>query len=66
MIAVYGNNTDGHVDGWACVMCGVAFFIYNVLDNCDGKQARRTGSGSPMGMLFDHGIDAATCVLANL
>jgi len=24
----------------------------------DGKQARRTGNSSPLGMLFDHGCDA--------
>lgn len=28
------------------------------LDNLDGKQARRTGSSSPLGLLFDHGCDA--------
>jgi len=30
----------------------------------DGKQARRTGSGSPMGALFDHGCDAFTVILS--
>ena len=29
-----------------------------MLDNVDGKQARRTGTSSPLGMLFDHGCDA--------
>jgi hypothetical protein len=29
-------------------------------DNMDGKQARRTGSSSPLGLLFDHGT--LTCV----
>ena len=66
MIALYGNETEGPLPGWFCVFLGICFFLYNTLDNIDGKQARRTGSGSPMGMLFDHGIDAATCVLANL
>lgn len=28
------------------------------MDNADGKQARRTGTSSPMGELFDHGCDA--------
>lgn len=32
-------------------------------DNTDGKQARRTGSSSPLGMLFDHGIDALTAAM---
>jgi len=26
----------------------------------DGKQARKTGNSSPLGMLFDHGCDAIT------
>ncbi len=29
-----------------------------MLDNMDGKQARRTGTSSPLGMMFDHGCDA--------
>ena len=43
----------------------VAFlmFSYQTLDGCDGKQARRTRSGSPLGEVVDHGCDAAcTCV----
>lgn len=27
-------------------------------DGIDGKQARRTGSSSPLGELFDHGLDS--------
>jgi phosphatidylglycerophosphate synthase len=33
-------------------------FMYQTLDAVDGKQARRTGSSSPLGQLFDHGCDA--------
>eukprot|EP00105_Crassostrea_gigas_P014467 XP_011431135.1 PREDICTED: ethanolaminephosphotransferase 1-like [Crassostrea gigas] len=29
-----------------------------ILDGIDGKQARRTGSSSPLGELFDHGLDS--------
>lgn len=35
-----------------------AVFVYTHLDVLDGKQARRTGSSSPLGQLFDHGCDA--------
>lgn len=28
------------------------------MDAIDGKQARRTGTSSPLGELFDHGCDA--------
>lgn len=33
-------------------------FCYQTADNIDGKQARRTKAGSPLGELFDHGVDA--------
>lgn len=33
-------------------------FNYSTLDAIDGKQARRTKSGSPLGQLFDHGCDS--------
>lgn len=41
-------------------------WIYSTMDNIDGKQARRTGSASPLGELFDHGCDALNCPLACL
>jgi ethanolaminephosphotransferase len=34
-----------------------------MLDNLDGKQARRTGTSSPLGLMFDHGCDALTTFL---
>jgi ethanolaminephosphotransferase len=33
------------------------------MDNTDGKQARRIGASSPMGLLIDHGCDAMTTFL---
>jgi ethanolaminephosphotransferase len=36
----------------------VSLFTYQTLDAIDGKHARRTGAGSPLGELFDHGCDA--------
>lgn len=36
------------------------------MDNIDGKQARRTGTSSGLGELFDHGIDSLNCTLASL
>ena len=30
----------------------------HTLDGIDGKQARRTGSSSPLGEMFDHGLDS--------
>jgi ethanolaminephosphotransferase len=36
-------------------------FAYQTLDNLDGKQARKTGTSSPLGEMFDHGLDALSC-----
>jgi phosphatidylglycerophosphate synthase len=47
---------------WACLMNGISLFIYQTLDNLDGRQARRTGSSSALGQFFDHGCDALTGV----
>ena len=41
---------------WAYVLCAIGMFTYQTLDAIDGKQARRTGSSSPLGQLFDHGM----------
>ncbi len=42
--------------------------LYTLLDCLDGKQARRTGTSSPLGQLFDHGCDALSVnmLLANI
>merc|ERR1712151_883998 len=63
IIALYGNEMEGPIDSWVSVMVGFSYFVYLTFDNTDGKQARRTGSGSPLGMLFDHGLDACTAVV---
>jgi ethanolaminephosphotransferase len=47
--------------GWMYLFSVFMAFMYQTLDAVDGKQARRTGSSSPLGQLFDHGVDAA-CV----
>lgn len=41
----------------------LSMFFYQTMDNIDGKQARATGTSSPLGELFDHGIDSLNCVL---
>ena len=44
---------------------GLAMLFYQTLDNMDGKQARRTGSSSALGLLFDHGCDAFNSMLGS-
>lgn len=53
-----GDVPVGEFPGWVWVYASVALFAYQTLDAIDGKQARRTKSGSPLGELFDHGCDA--------
>ena len=38
------------------------FSLYLILDNLDGKQARKTKNSSPFGLLMDHGCDIFTTI----
>ncbi|KAK0397196.1 hypothetical protein QR680_002028 [Steinernema hermaphroditum] len=51
---------------WAYFQAGLGLFLYQTLDATDGKQARRTGSSSPLGELFDHGCDSISQVFVTL
>ena len=51
---------------WVCYSYGLGVWAYSTMDNIDGKQARRTGTSSGLGELFDHGIDSLNCTLASL
>ncbi|XP_043219573.1 cholinephosphotransferase 1-like isoform X1 [Amphibalanus amphitrite] len=63
LILVYYNpDAKGSTPQWACLLAGLGLFIYQSLDAIDGKQARRTGSSSPLGELFDHGCDSVSVV----
>lgn len=44
-------------------MKAFSHLMYILLDNADGKQARRTNTCSPLGLLLDHGLDALTTVI---
>lgn len=51
-----------HVPSWVWVAAGIFNFLAYTLDGVDGKQARRTNSSTPLGELFDHGLDSWTCI----
>jgi ethanolaminephosphotransferase len=51
---------------WLYYSFAAGLWAYSTMDNIDGKQARRTGTSSPLGELFDHGIDSLNCTLASL
>jgi len=48
----------GYVPNWFFFFQAWCYFAYRMLDEMDGKQARRTGNSSPLGLIFDHGCDA--------
>ncbi|XP_078490444.1 ethanolaminephosphotransferase 1-like isoform X1 [Ciona intestinalis] len=65
MVAYYDPdfslNKETHVapvPQWVWLAVAFCVFTYYTLDGCDGIQARRTGTSSPLGELFDHGFDA--------
>lgn len=51
---------------WLYYSFAFGLFMYQTMDNLDGKQARRTGMSSGLGELFDHGIDSLNCTLGSL
>ena len=65
---LYSPDLDGAAPIWVYVAQAALIFAYQTLDGSDGKQARATGSGSGLGEMVDHGIDAlvtasAACVV---
>lgn len=54
------------VPNWVYFMFAFGLFMYQSLDAIDGKQARRTGTSSPLGELFDHGCDALNASVCRL
>lgn len=55
---VYNPQLSCDCPRWLHLFTGICIFCYQTLDNMDGKQARKTGSSSSLGLLFDHGCDA--------
>mmetsp|Transcript_477 Transcript_477/g.1650 ORF Transcript_477/g.1650 Transcript_477/m.1650 type:complete len:418 (-) Transcript_477:38-1291(-) len=51
---------------WVYFMLWIGLVSYMTLDNLDGRQARRTGSSSPLGHLFDHGCDTLNVFISGL
>ncbi|CRL01603.1 CLUMA_CG014202, isoform A [Clunio marinus] len=43
---------------WVFLVVSINIFVAYTLDGIDGKQARRTGTSTPLGELFDHGLDS--------
>lgn len=58
LLFFFSPQLDGKAPQWWYLCCAITGFIYQTFDGSDGKQARRTKSGSALGELFDHGCDA--------
>ncbi|KAJ3606676.1 hypothetical protein NHX12_026195 [Muraenolepis orangiensis] len=60
----FNASAEGHqhVPSWVWFAAGLFNFLAYTLDGVDGKQARRTNSSTPLGELFDHGLDSWACI----
>lgn len=65
-ILIYIPDLVGPGPSWIYFSFAAGIFFYQTMDNIDGKQARATGTSSPLGELFDHGIDSLNCCLGGL
>ncbi|XP_014612034.1 PREDICTED: cholinephosphotransferase 1 isoform X2 [Polistes canadensis] len=66
ILVYYSPDAKVEAPRWACFLCALGLFIYQSLDAIDGKQARRTGTSTPLGELFDHGCDSISTVFVAL
>ncbi|GAA5836321.1 hypothetical protein JCM9279_000354 [Rhodotorula babjevae] len=65
-VALACPTLEGSESAWLWASCAAGLFFYQTMDVIDGKQARATGTSSPMGELFDHGCDALNTPLSAL
>uniref|UniRef100_R4FMY2 diacylglycerol cholinephosphotransferase n=1 Tax=Rhodnius prolixus TaxID=13249 RepID=R4FMY2_RHOPR len=62
VLVYYSPDAKAEAPWWAFILCALGLFAYQSLDAIDGKQARRTGTSTPLGELFDHGCDSVSTV----
>jgi ethanolaminephosphotransferase len=63
ILMYYSPGLDVAGPNWIYFSFAIGLWMYSTFDNVDGKQARRTNSSSPLGEIFDHGIDALNCTV---
>ncbi|KXJ21208.1 ethanolaminephosphotransferase 1 [Exaiptasia diaphana] len=61
-----GKHTGYHIPPNWWIYFALAQFLAHTLDGIDGKQARRTNSSTPLGELFDHGLDSSAVWLITI
>ena len=57
-VAYCGMELECRIPNEWMLISTILYFMWLILDNIDGKQARRTGTSSPLGLMFDHQVDA--------
>ncbi|CAE6412594.1 unnamed protein product [Rhizoctonia solani] len=65
-IALYEADLETPGPAWLYLSFALGLFMYQTFDNVDGRQARKTGTSSALGHVFDHGIDTLNCPLGGL
>mmetsp|Transcript_236 Transcript_236/g.602 ORF Transcript_236/g.602 Transcript_236/m.602 type:complete len:433 (+) Transcript_236:1-1299(+) len=66
LIWFYCADLKSSCPSWCWAAVGICTFLYQTVDNMDGKQARRTGTSSALGLLLDHEADALTIVIGSM
>lgn len=66
LFILYSPDANQDMPPWLTFLGLISIFIYQTLDACDGKQARRTQSQSQLGELFDHGCDSLSTIFIAL
>lgn len=59
---VANGTEEYYIPRWVFVVAGINVFVAYTLDGIDGKQARKTGTSTPLGELFDHGLDSYSSI----
>lgn len=54
LLEAYIPDLVGPAPSWVYFSFAFGLWAYSTMDNIDGKQARRTGSSSPLGELFEY------------
>ena len=53
LMLIYDPGLTGLAPSWVYYSYALGIWAYSTMDNIDGKQARRTGTSSPLGELFE-------------
>lgn len=63
---MFNPSLNSHAHRELHLITAVCVFLYQTLDNMDGKQARRTRTSSALGMFFDHACDAMNTTVISI